>query len=345
MSRLCVQWARGIVIVAVISFAFIFFLMVGMSIPIYCVEEKLPDDDSLRHYLIRVDKEILPILRNYLTDIKDAKSAAESIPKLIQLGATCSGIYESSVVFQTVSSDDDFSSEIVRLIHEESTYKPINEKVVDDVLREYKRLAAHHFYACRVLEDTLRFYFFEQAGDSVFFLWQPMGMIRYNLAVRDFSVTKESVKQLFSQFYDGSSIKDPRDNKISILFLDYYDRDQTNQRGDFRLIAPAKPTIRGRYAIFDNCLCNRYCFNVNDNSFNFHSNSLEEMHPSELYSLNIETAKQLKEFVGENRWNDENISLIYRLTPPFLSSYLILDFDKNKRCSSIMFSDVKERTY
>ena len=342
MNRFHTQWTKVftyIFIVAVIFFTSIFFLFDGMFIPIYCIEERLPDDNSLRNYLIQADIYILPTLRNHLMDIKDAKSATESIPKLIQLGATCSILYESSAVFQTVRSNDEFSSKIIRLIQQETTYKPNNKNMMDDVIREYKRLAIHNFYGCRILEDTLRFYFFEQAGDSVFSLWQPMGMIRYNLAVRDFSVTKESVKQLFSQLYNGIGIKDPHDDRISILFLDYYDRAQTNGRGDFKLIAPAKPTIRGQHAIFDNCLCLRFCFNRNDNSINFHSNSLEDMHPSELYSLNIENAKQLKEFVDEKRLNDEATSLIYRLEPPFLSTYLILNFDGNKQhCSSIMFS-------
>lgn len=342
MKSLHQPWIKVLVCILfglAIFIAFSFYAMKAMAIPLYCLEEKLPDEASLQQYLMQADREILPTLRENLKAINDTKSATDSIPKLIHLGAACSGLYESSAVLQTEQSSDAFAAKIVRLIQQESAYTPLNKEVTDDILREYRRLATHNFYECPHLELTLRLYFFEQAGDAIFPLWQPMGMIRYHLARRHLPLSAKSVNQLFSQLYDGPCIKDPRCDNISILFLDYYDRSSMDQRGDFRLIAPARPTIRGRYAVFDDCLCTRYCFNYDD-SITYHSTSLGYAHSSELHGLSREMAKRLKEYVGEKRWNDDSVFFIYRLSPPFLSAYLILSYNKDEPyCSSLMFSD------
>lgn len=320
--------------------ALILFALVSVSIPFYCDEEKLPTEESLQYYLRRANKEIVPALREELMSIKDKESAIGSVPRLIQLGESCSHIYEASSTYQTIQSHEDFSTKVVRLIQQEMAFKPTDVMMYDDILREYKRLDSYNFYESRILKATLRSYFFEKVDDTIFPIWQPMSMIRYNLAKQHLLINSKSIEKLFSQLYNNAIAQDSREDIIYVLLLDYYNHANICRRGDFSLVSPAKPTIRGRGAIFDNCFCDRYCFNKKEPK-RFHLISLEDMLATELHSFSVENASQLEGFICKIQDSgDGKVSFIYRLSPPFKSTYLILDFDRGERyCSSIWFSD------
>lgn len=313
----------------------IIILALGNPVPTYCLSELIPTWDSTRCYLDQVDSQIIPELEEHLSNINDSESARRSVLRLMQLGDTCSDMYTKAVSYQEIQSKSDFIDKAYHLIQQDEA-RAEQATAYADALRHYKRLAESDFYGVHILEATLHFYFFGAVEDDIIPLWLPTGMLRYTLSAHHLLVSKDSIAELFSQLYDNSTAQDPREKDISLLFLDYCEHADIDSCGDFRLIAPAKPTIRGRESIFDNCFCLNYCFH--DRAPVSHgAASLVEMHSSALYSLNKEQAKQLKEFIDESHDSKSGRAiLIFSLPPPFLSKYLILHYDDNAQNPSSM---------
>lgn len=307
----------------------------GNLVPIYCLSESIPTWESTRCYLDQVDSKIIPELEEQLSHINDPASARKSVLRLMQLGDTCSDMYTKAVSYQEIHSESDFVDKAYHLIQQDEAHAK-QASAYADALRHYKRLVETDFYGDRLLEATLHSYFFGGVEDDIIPFWLPTGMLRHSLSAHHLRVSKDSIAKLFSQVYDKDTTQDPREKDISLLFLDYCEHADIDSSGDFRLIAPAKPTIRGRGAIFDNCFCLNYCFH--DRAPVSHgAASLVEMHSSALYSLNREQAKQLKEFIDESHDSKSGQAfLVFSLPHPFLSKYLILRYDDNAQNPSSM---------
>lgn len=343
LATMSVKFIKSLCIILLIELcicALLIALTRGAPMPTYCSEERIPTWDSVQCYLAQVDTQIVPELKEQLAHIHDKDSARRSIPRLIQLGAACTNMYDDEASYQSFQSESDFIDKVLRLLQQEAAHSPAHSTLYAEVLQEYKRLAQCHFFDDRVLELTLHSYFFGNAGNEVVPLWQPMGMMRSHLLAQHLPISKDAIAKVFTQLYDNYGAHDQRENDISLLFLDYYEHAQIHGRGDFLLLAPAKPTIRGMNAMFDNCFCMLYCFNPRTWG-NMHTSSLEEMHPAALYNLNIEKAKQLNAYVGElNDSKTGQITLVYLLSPPFLSTYLILNYNKDaQHPASMTFSN------
>ena len=310
------------------------------SIPVYCVEEYIPTRDSARCYLHQVDSKVIPELREQLANISDQESARGGVQRLMQLGNACIGMYSRSAVYQEIQSESDFLDKVFQLVQQDVAHSESAAEYAD-VLSNYKRLEEAHFYGDSILETTLHSYFFGNVGGDVIPLWLPTGMLRYNLSTRHLPVSKKSIAELFSQLYDNCpTAQDPRGNNLSLLFLDYCEHAHIITRGDFQLLAPSRPIIRGRNAVFIDCLCSKYCFNCGTPVSPCVA-PMAEMHSSAFYSLSKEQAKQLKEFIGEvHDPRYKETSLVFALSPPFLSKYLILHYkDGSQNPCSMIFSN------
>lgn len=308
------------------------YLFILLLIPILFFYEKddemlVPEEKTLLKYLASFNNHILDV-SNTLATIESLNEADEAVYKLTEI---LTAIEEASrlVEWRPVSSRE-YDEYIERIIKIEDEIRQ-NENC-KNFINEYKKIHQKNYCGSLSLNYLLNHYFLIKTESGYLFPLHYSTRYRLlsNLLNDGRPLSRKIIQEYHSPYHKKHRL--PLSNDLTLIMLDAFSR--SGYRGfhiDNNMLSPIFPTLRGENALFENCLCSKYCFtdNIRFQQGTATFSRITDISPQGICLLKKTEARALPGFLKEKQTASATY-LIFSLPTSFKSPFLIVLYNADE---------------
>lgn len=302
---------------------YLFILVLILILLFYEKDDEIlvPEEKTLLKYLDSVDAHFSRAC-NTLSSIESLNEADEAVYKLTEI---LTAIEEASrlVEWRPVSSRE-YDEYIERIIKIEDEIRQ-NENC-KNFINEYKKIHQKNYCGSLSLNYLLNHYFLIKTESG--YLFPPHYSTRYRLLSNLLNDGRPLSRKIIQEYHSPYHKKHrlPLSNDFTLLMLDAFSR--SGYRGfhiDNNMLSPIFPTLRGENALFENCLCSKYCFtdNIRSQQGTATFSRITDISPRGICLLKKTEARALPGFLKEKQTASATY-LMFSLSKPFKRPFLIV---------------------
>lgn len=305
------------------------YIVVLMTAPFFDPVHKvgMPEEEAYRTYL-RSMPSFLTRLQETAAGIRTQEEADAAAYALAALAG------EQAETFRAIAMESLWPTEAEKrargfLRTEEEL---MQSEAAARFLQEDKRLREADFYGSATLRYLWQAYAALETPQGVLLPWMPSTRLRL---AADRGKTDTQHLRLPALSAAADLLRHPSGHEgVTLLALDALAaaRLRGSDIGEGIPIRPCLPVLRGEHELFGDCFCPRYCFMNPDDTpqeaLSGEPAAWATSSPLRLAALTKEAARALPALQEECR-TEFGTTFIYRLTPPFRSTYLVIIFSKD----------------